>query len=133
MKKSSKIKQKPNSKGMKSYASFDLYLADQSLINQKIIKAIRKFVNHTAPYLKEVVKWGNGCWVKDTDKIPVTGVYADKDHIQFLFMRGSSIKDPKKLLQGKGQYVRHIKVYKISDINKKYFSNLLKQSIKLAK
>jgi hypothetical protein len=34
---------------MKSYASFDLYLADQPPQNQEIIRALRGFVGKTAP------------------------------------------------------------------------------------
>lgn len=66
---------------MKSYASFDEYLTDQPPKNQRIIHALRKFVQKTAPQLEETVKWGNGCWVKETDKIPVTYVYSDKDYV----------------------------------------------------
>ncbi len=114
---------------MKSYPSFDLYLADQPPKNQELIRALRSFVRRIAPHLQERVKWGNGCWTNDEDKVPVAGVYSDKDHIQFIFMRGSSFKDPRGLLQGKGQYVRHIKVYKRSDIDKDYFSGLMEQAI----
>ena len=59
---------------MKAYATFDLYLADQPPRNQKIIRALRRFVKETAPKLVESVKWGNGCWLKDG--MPVSYVYA---------------------------------------------------------
>ena len=113
---------------MKAYASFDLYLADQPAKNQKIIRALRRFVKKTAPTLVESVKWSNGCWLKG--KAPVAYVYSDKEWVQFGFIRGSSLKDPKKLLEGKGQYVRHIKVRKTSDIDQKPFVALLKQAIR---
>ena len=48
---------------MKAYASFDDYLEDQSLRNQVIIRALRRFVERVTPGLVEAVKWGNGCWV----------------------------------------------------------------------
>ncbi|MBI3579758.1 MAG: DUF1801 domain-containing protein [Ignavibacteriales bacterium] len=115
---------------MKSYTSFDEYLTDQPPKNQRIIHALRKFMQKAAPQLKETVKWGNGCWVNEADKIPVTYVYSDKEYVQFGFFRGASFKDPKGLLQGKGQYVKHIKVYKKSDIDERYFGNLLTQAIK---
>ena len=135
MKKSAKETRakKANSKDMKSYASFALYLSDQPSKNQRKIQALRKFVKNAAPQLKETVKWGNGCWLKDTDKIPVAGVYSAEDHVQFIFMRGASLKDPHGLLQGKGKYVRHIKVHETSAIDERYFGNLLQQAISLAK
>ena len=113
---------------MKAYATFDLYLADQSRKNQKIIKALRSFVKRTAPTLVESVKWSNGCWLKG--RTPVAYVYADAEWVQFGFIRGSSLKDPKKLLEGKGEYVRHIKVRKLTDINPRAFGALLRQAIK---
>lgn len=113
---------------MKAYASFDLYLADQPAKNQKIIKALRTFVKRTAPKLAESVKWGNGCWLKG--KVPVVYVYSDTDWVQFGFIRGSSLDDPRRLLEGNGQYVRHIKVRKVGDIDPRSFGALLRQAAK---
>ena len=115
---------------MKAYATFDLYLADQQPKNQKIIRALRTFVKRTAPGLVESVKWGNGCWLKEDQKRPVAYVYSDKEWVQFGFIQGSTMKDPRKLLEGKGQYVRHIKVRKVADIDPKPFAALLRQAIK---
>src|SRR5688572_19043240 len=111
---------------MKAYATFALYLADQPPKNRTLIRALRKFVGRTAPELEEAVKWGNGCWVKG--KAPIAYVYSDKDHVQLGFFRGSSLKDPKGLLQGKGEYVRHVKVRTPKDIDEKEFGALLRQA-----
>jgi hypothetical protein len=111
---------------MKAYATFDLYLADQSPRNRTIIKALRTFVKRTTPKLVESVKWGNGCWVKG--KVPVAYVYSDKGWVQFGFFRGASLEDAKGLLEGKGQYVRHIKVRKVTDIDRAAFTALLRQA-----
>jgi len=115
---------------MKAYETFDLYFADQSRKNQKIIKALRAFVKRAAPTLVESVKWGNGCWLKG--KAPIAYVYSDAEWVQFGFIRGSSLKDPKKLLEGKGEYVRHIKVRTTADINPRAFGTLLRQAIRTA-
>ena len=111
---------------MKRYASFDDYLAGQAAKNQPIIRALRRFVKRAVPKLEESVKWGNGCWLKG--KVPVSYVYSAQDYVQFGFFRGASLKDPKGLLHGEGAYVRHIKVYKPSDIDDKAFRALLKQA-----
>lgn len=113
---------------MKKYASFDAYLADQLLKNRPIIRALRRFVKRVEPKLQESVKWGNGCWLKENT--PVAYVYSAPDHVQFGFLRGSSLKDPKRLLEGNGQYVRHIKVRKTSDISEAAFKALLRQAIR---
>ena len=111
---------------MKKYASFDDYLDDQVPKHRTIIRVLRKFVKRVEPGLEEAVKWGNGCWVKG--KAPVSYVYSAPDHVQFGFIRGSSLKDPHKLLEGNGQYVRHVKVRKRSDIDEDAFEALLRQA-----
>ena len=100
---------------MKTYATFDEYLADQVPRNQNIIRVLRKFVKRVAPQLQEFVKWGNGCWIKG--KAPIAYVYSADDHVQFGFFRGSALRDPNGLLNGKGKFVRHIKVVKRADID----------------
>ena len=111
---------------MKAYETFDLYLADQPPKNKTIIKALRAFVKRTAPKLEESVKWGNGCWVNG--KAPVAYVYSDKGYVQFGFFRGAALEDKKGLLEGKGQYVRHIKVRAVADIDRVAFAALLRQA-----
>ena len=113
-------------KKMKAYASFDAYLEDQSSRNQEIIRALRRFVRRAEPGLTESVKWGNGCWLgKDG---PVAYVYSDNEYVQFGFFRGAKLKDPKGLLEGKGAYVRHIKVRAPSGIAPREFAALLGQA-----
>ena len=111
---------------MKAYETFDLYLADQSAKNQDIIRALRKFVQRVAPALEESVKWGNGCWMKG--KAPVSYVYSAPDYVQFGFFRGASLADPRRLLEGQGEYVRHIKVRRVADIDEAAFASLLRQA-----
>ena len=111
---------------MTAYASFDEYLEAQSPKNQVIIRALRRFVKRIAPKLSEAVKWGNGCWIGSNG--PVAYVYSDTEYVQFGFFHGSSLRDPKELLEGKGQYVRHIKVRNRSAIDERAFAALLRQA-----
>jgi hypothetical protein len=116
---------------MKKYASFDDYLNDQPTKNRSIIRSLRRFVKRVEPGLEESVKWGNGCWVKEKvpkGKVPVSYVYSAQDYVQFGFFRGSELKDPRGLLEGNGQYVRHVKVRKLSDIDEDVFKAFLRQA-----
>jgi hypothetical protein len=112
-------------KRMKAYASFDEYVEDQTPKNQAIIRTLRVFVKRVEPKLDEAVKWGNGCWVGNNG--PVAYVYSDVGYVQFGFFYGSSLRDPKGLLEGKGRYVRHIKVRNRS-IDARAFAALLRQA-----
>lgn len=111
---------------MKAYATFDEYQKDQSAPNQAIIRALRRFVKQTEPRLTESVKWGNGCWIGSRG--PVAYVYSAPDYVQFGFFRGSSLRDPKGLLAGKGAYVRHAKVHHAAEMDKQGLTALLKQA-----
>ena len=113
-------------KRMKTYSSFGEYLKDQSPKNQAIIRELRRLVKRVEPGLSEAVKWGNGCWVGSNG--PVAYVYSAPDHVQFGFFRGSSLKDPSGLLEGKGTYVRHTKVRAPSGIDQRSFAALLRQA-----
>ena len=114
---------------MKAYTSFDDYLAGQRSQNRAIIGALRDFVKRVEPSLSETVKWGNGCWVGK--KGPVAYVYSTTGYVQFGFFRGSSLKDPRGLLEGEGKYVRHIKVRDPSEIDAPALAVLLKQAVRL--
>ena len=114
---------------MKSYASFDDYLAAQAPANQAIVRALRRFVKTVAPALTEAVKYGNGCWVAGAE--PIAYVYCDVGFVHFGFVMGSSLKDPRGLLEGKASSVRHIKVRAPADIDRPAFAALLKQAVRL--
>ena len=111
---------------MKAYPSFDAYVADREPWQKAILKKLRAFVKKTAPSLEESVKYGNGCWLKG--KAFVAYVYSAPDHVQFGFVRGSSFKDPKRLLEGKGAWVRHVKLRKPADLDAGAFTPLLRQA-----
>lgn len=114
---------------MKSYPSFDAYLKDQPAANQAVIRALRKLVKRAAPSLEEGVKYGNGCWLQG--KYPIAYVYAAEGYTQFGFMVGSKLADPKGLLEGNGQYVRHVKLRSSRDIVERDVVALLDQAVEL--
>jgi len=114
---------------MKAYPSFDAYLRDQPPRSRTIIRALRKFVRSVEPELTEAVKYGNGCWLAGRE--PVAYVYADDGFVQFGFTMGTRLRDPSGLLEGKGRFVRHIKVRTAKEINGRTFGALLRQAAKL--
>ena len=114
-------------KKMKAYATFDDYLKGQSPKNQAIIRSLRRFVKRVQPRLTEAVKWGNGCWIGHDG--PVAYVYSASGYVQFGFFFGSSLNDPKGLLEGSGKYVRHTKVRGPSGIDERALAALLRQAM----
>lgn len=93
-----------------------------------LVEALRKLVKTQAPELQEAIKWGNVVWVGKED---VCWILVYSDHVDFGFFKGAQLKDPKKLLEGTGKGLRHIKVYSRADIKEKEYAALLKQASSL--
>jgi hypothetical protein len=116
---------------MKAHASFDAYMRAQAPRNQTLIRALRRLVKRTAPGLEETVKWGNGCWTQEQQ--PVAYVYSRPEYLELGFFAGSALDDPEGLLEGKGQYVRHVKMRTAADTRRSGVVKLLRQAVRLAK
>jgi len=114
---------------MKNYESFAKWKKAQSKPAQALIQELRKHVNGCSLPLTEVVKWGNGCWVKGD--LPILYIYARKDAVQLGFFAGALVADPKERLEGKGKFVRFITIESKDDIDAKYFATLIKRAIKI--
>lgn len=119
---------KSTSRKMKTYASFSDWRKDQSPRNKRLINALVRLVDTTDPSLTKIVKWGQGCWVKDG--APKIFIHAEPDHVQLGFYAGASFNDPDRLLAGRGKYVRFVKVHAASEINERAFIDFIEQATK---
>lgn len=123
-KKNSKtLKSSPPGK-MKAYESFADWEKGETRTN-KLTRVVSKHVQSAAPRLAKSVKWGQGCFLKG-DK-PAIYIHTEKDHVQLGFYAGASLKDPDKLLEGKGKHVRHIKIASPGDIETKKADYFIRQ------
>lgn len=112
---------------MKAYASFSAWKKDQTAKNQRLITALTRIVEATDADLERAVKWGQGCWIKGD--APRVYIHAEPDHVQIGFYRGSALSDPSGILEGKGQYVRFVRISGTADIDQKALTRLIKQVI----
>lgn len=112
---------------MKSYGSYAEWKADQSARNRKLIDKLQALLHSIAPQLVTIVKWGQGCWTADGK--PVVYIHAEPDHVQLGFYAGSTLKDPRRLLSGKGKYVRFVKIATEEDIDEDALKQLVKQAV----
>lgn len=115
---------------MKRYATFGQYLAAQKTPNRAIIGALRGLMRRSAPGLEETVKWGNGIWV--AGKRPVSFVYCREAYVEFGFFNATALDDPQGLLEGKGRFVRHIKMHAPDDVKRSGVKRLLLQAVRVA-
>ncbi|TEU21948.1 MAG: DUF1801 domain-containing protein, partial [Anaerolineales bacterium] len=56
---------------------------------------------------------------------------AFKNSVNFGFWRGVDIQDPKGLLQGSGEKMRHVKLTSVEDIDEEEFASFVRQAVQL--
>ena len=81
-----------------------------------------------APEADETIKWAQPVYEVNG---PFAYIKAFKNSVKFGFWRGIDINDPKGLLQGSGEKMRHIKLSSLDDINRQVFSDFVQQAVKL--
>jgi hypothetical protein len=91
-----------------------------------IVGRLRAFVKQRAPELDERVKWGGLCWI---GRGVVCYAHAVADRVDFGFFKGAQLKDPDKILEGSGKFLRHVKVRKLSDLRERELAGMLKQAV----
>ncbi len=89
---------------------------------------LRSLIKKALPDCRENIKWGYPVYEQDG---LVCSIRNASHHIALQFFNsGVYLDDPKGLLQGTGQKMRHIKIRKKSDIQKKLYSEWLVQAAK---
>jgi hypothetical protein len=66
--------------------------------------------------LTEAIKWRNLTFVKGKTNVAFIYTFPTVDYINLGFFNGTSMDDPKKLLEGTGKGMRHLKVASIKNI-----------------
>lgn len=106
----------------------DRVLAEIEPPQRAIARALRELVLETGSGLQEKVMYGVP-WYRG--KGYVCAIASHSDHTNLEFYRGSSLRDPAKLLEGTGKNLRHVKVYALADTKKPSLKALLREAIEL--
>ena len=64
---------------------------------------------------------------------PLCGFMVAKDHVSCIFLRGTALSDPGKLLEGTGKFVRHVKLRSVADVRRPGLKKLIVEAAKLNK
>jgi len=94
----------------------------------EIVGELREIVLSVSPEIEESIKWAQPVYESNG---PFSYIKAFKDSVNFGFWRGVDLKDPKGMLLGSGEKMRHVKITKPEDIDHKLFSDFVRQAIKL--
>jgi len=96
------------------------YLENLPSPQKEICKKVRKIILATFPDLEETFK--NGVpWYED--KFYIVGL---KDHVNIGFSIKGLTNKEMSVLEGKGEYMRHIKIYAMNEIDEDRIVRLLK-------
>ena len=94
----------------------------------EVVANLREIILSESPEVKESIKWAQPVYESNG---PFSYIKALKDSVNFGFWRGADLKDPKGILLGSGEKMRHVKLTKPEDIDQKVFSDFVRQAIKL--
>ena len=94
-----------------------------------VAKAVRALVKKTVAGCEEYVN----PWKIPTFDLngPLCFYMVAKEHVVFGFMRGAMLRDPEKLLEGTGKYLRHVKLRSVADVRQARVRSLLEQAADL--
>lgn len=106
----------------------DEYIDSLEGWQKDVATQVRGIVTGTAPEAKESIKWAQAVYEVNG---PFSYMKAFKNSINFGFWRGVDINDPKGLLQGSGEKMRHVKLTGTNDIDEEAFAAYIKQAVKL--
>ena len=113
---------------MAKWNSVDEYAAGQEGWKREAVEKLAEIVRSAAPKSDEAIKWAQPVWLSNG---PYCYVKAYKSSINFGFWRGIDLDDPKGLLSGDGEKMRHVKITDLGDIKATELKKFVRQAFKL--
>ena len=90
----------------------------------QILQQLRAIIFNNFPEMQEKMMYGGIIFSLAKD---VSGIFVYTKHVSMEFSDGYQFKDPKKVLEGKGKYRRHLKLHSVEDITTKEVDFFIKQ------
>jgi hypothetical protein len=109
----------------------DVYLARKGTPLRETAQGLRRLMKRTVPDCKETVN----PWKLPTFESngPMCYFSIGKNHVTFGFLRGNSLPDPGKLLEGTGKSLRHVKLRSAADLQRPALKKLIQSAARLNK
>ena len=99
---------------------------------RKLAMIVREIMMAADKSITETVKWGNMTFVSNGN-LAFVYTYKTVPYINLGFMRATELGDPRKLFEGTGKGMRHIKIAKEADIPQAQITKWTKEAVKLNK
>ena len=113
---------------MNGQKTVDEYIAAFDDWRTDAMKRLREVVREGAPHSAVGIKWAQPVWEWNG---PMIWMKAYPKHVDIGFWRGTEMEDPKKVLTGDGERMRHIKITSVKDIPADALRDLVKQAVQL--
>ncbi len=113
---------------MNGQKTVDEYIAAFDDWRTDAMKRLREVVKEGAPHSAVGIKWAQPVWEWNG---PMIWMKAYPKHVNIGFWRGTELEDPKKVLTGDGERMRHIKLTSVEEIPADALRELVKQAVKL--
>ena len=113
---------------MNGQKTVDEYIAAFDDWRTDAMKRLREVVKEGAPHSAVGIKWAQPVWEWNG---PMIWMKAYPKHVDIGFWRGTEMDDPKKVLTGDGERMRHIKITSVADIPADALRDLVKQAVQL--
>jgi hypothetical protein len=84
-----------------------------------------------SPKISETIKWNQLTFTYGKANLAFIYTYAGSDGINLGFFKAVELADPKKLLEGTGKSMRHIKIKSIKEIPNTQIKKWIKEAIAL--
>jgi hypothetical protein len=81
--------------------------------------------------ITEAIKWRQLTFISGKTNIAFVYTYAGVDYINLGFMQATALSDPKKLFEGTGKGMRHIKIRTAKDIPAAQIKKWVKEALAL--
>jgi hypothetical protein len=113
---------------MNGQKTVDEYIAAFDDWRTDAMKRLREVVKEGAPHSAVAIKWAQPVWEWNG---PMIWMKAYPKHVDIGFWRGTEMDDPKKVLTGDGEKMRHIKITSVDDIPADALRDLVRQAVQL--
>jgi len=114
------MKKSQNKKVQELISDIEMYSPDKFELFMKL----RDIVFHLHPQTQERVMYGGIMFSLTND---YGGIFVSKKHISFEFIDGVEFEDAEKILEGTGEFRRHLKIRSLKEIESKKVSFYVKQ------
>lgn len=112
----------------KAGMTFETYLDGVDAAWRPVLEALAKLVRAAAPGATVAIKWAQPVFESGG---PFAYARASKRHVTFGFWRGAELADPRGLLEGEGDRMKHLKVASLADIPAAEVTRMVKEAVAL--